>query len=162
MAEWGNWIQRWWVVVLMCVLYCVVELMPYVYYMAVAYHNTRYKGDYYLLITLHCLALKNFSQDWWLHFLRARQCSVSNRHIYTLYYDKWNIRNVYVRVSVGEMNYMRIKSVYLSMYFIRYVLFGCISCQINAESYKIYCHATILLALTHFTLTWYRLQLHFY
>ena len=51
----------------------------------VAYHNTRYKGNYYVLITLHCPALKNFSQDWWLHFLRTRQCSVSNRHIYTLY-----------------------------------------------------------------------------
>lgn len=121
-----------------------MELIPYVYYIAVAYyHNTWYKGDYYVLTTLHCLALKIFSRDWWLHFLRARQCSVSNRHIYTLCCG-----NIYVRVSVSEMNYMRIKSVYLRMYFIRYALFGCISCQINAESYKIYYHATILLALT--------------
>jgi hypothetical protein len=127
-----------------------VELIPYVYYIAVAYyHNTWYKGALHCLAltTLHCLALKIFSRDWWLHFLRARQCS-SNRHIYTLCCDIWNIRNIYVRVSVSEMNYMRIKSVYLRMYFIRYALFGCISCQINAESYKIYYHATILLALT--------------
>jgi hypothetical protein len=70
---------------------------------------------------------------------------VSNRHIYTVCCDIWN---VYVRVSVSEMNYMRIKSVYLRMYFIRYALFGCISCQINAECYKIYYHATISLELT--------------
>jgi hypothetical protein len=45
----------------MCVLLCGGAYAIFVF--VVAYHNTRYKGNYYVLITLHCPALKNFSQD---------------------------------------------------------------------------------------------------